>query len=553
METNSTNSSWFKDFSSRTKSSYTRTLETLKHPNEDNKLTAKRTTKVLISEIIGTFILVAGILFPGAIGVNLAPDVHSWGSEGFWIFMNGLFGLILFKALWVAALILGLVLVLQRWSVNLNPAVTLSEMIAGNDSYKLGLTKIVVQFMSAIASAFFMAWVATATVNFEANEIGSFSEQFQVAYEAGYRLDATTPSFKHFNFNDLSFYSDNYSFTSGIFFNSYNNTGVSKVYTKVELTEVQDAWYWFICMGMEALLTFLLIISVFWGGKISKKWRPYVIAGVVWAILLVGIRFETIALNPARLMGPALAEYILTDGASKGLDFSWIYLIGELIAVVAFFGFTRRDLKRAVQLGDEKAIKALTGMKANALSLQGYSESPNIIEKIEAKNDKWNELQNENLFLKVENEHLKHGNKPFEQMTDKELFELTKKINKEEFDALSKEEKIILVKQDLSEKYIDMDLTREAQISKEILGLKVEDLEKTTINNIELTEEEKHEFDKLISDDVLNEKDLSKLTINQLKERLDAKNIGYKSNSTKKVLIQLLEENLIKEQNNHEN
>ena len=37
----------------------------------------KKNFKILLSETIGTFLLVAGILLPGAIGVNLDPEVHA--------------------------------------------------------------------------------------------------------------------------------------------------------------------------------------------------------------------------------------------------------------------------------------------------------------------------------------------------------------------------------------------------------------------------------------------------------------------------------------------
>ncbi len=35
-----------------------------------------KTPLILVSELVGTFILVFGILLPGALGVNLAPEAH---------------------------------------------------------------------------------------------------------------------------------------------------------------------------------------------------------------------------------------------------------------------------------------------------------------------------------------------------------------------------------------------------------------------------------------------------------------------------------------------
>lgn len=481
----------------------------------NEKFLSNKNLKIFLSEIIGTFLLVTGILLPGAIGVNLPPELHSWGSTGWWNFINCIFGLIIVKAAWVATLIIGLIFLFRRWSVNLNPSVTMSEMVVGNDSYYVGWTKIGLQFISGISAAFFMASIVNIT--------SSSTDNFVDAFKNGYNLDAIHPLYRYFNYGSVQF---------------IDADGASSVYTSIDLTGANNSWYWFLSIGIEALFTLGLILSVFWGKNISKNKRALIISTYVWVILLVGLRTNNIALNPARLMGPAISEYILTNGQSKALTFSWLYLIGELLAVVIFMGimnWNKKEIKISDTFNEFKGIIYIDKEKVD--------EGKDILNSIQEN------LNKENLFLKVENEHLKHGNIPFEKMNDNDLFKLVKNISREDFNFLSNEEKIKLVKKNLSEKYINLDITREAKLSKEIIGLKSNKLERTEINNIELSKKEKTEFEKIINDDILEEEDFSKLTIADLKKKLNLKNIKYTAKATKRDLIELLEEDLIKNQN----
>ncbi len=303
----------------------------------NEKFLSNKNLKIFLSEIIGTFLLVAGILLPGAIGVNLSPESHSWGSTGWWNFINCIFGLIIVKAAWVASLILGLIFLLRKWSVNLNPSVTMSEMVVGNDSYYIGWTKIGLQFISGISAAFFMAGVVNIT--------SSSTESFVDAYnELGYNLDAIYPLYKHFDYGSVQFIDSN---------------GASSVYASNDLTSVGYSWYWFLSLGFETLFTLGLILSVFLGKKIDKNKRALIISTYVWLILLIGLRTNNIALNPARLMGPAISEFILTNGTSKALTFSWVYLFGELLAVVIFMGiinWNKKELRISDSFNEFKGI-----------------------------------------------------------------------------------------------------------------------------------------------------------------------------------------------------
>ncbi len=282
-----------------------------------------KTPLILISELVGTFILVFGILLPGALGVNLAPEAHIWGSENFWNTLDAIFTSIAVKGLWVATLILVLVFMFRRWSVNLNPAVTLAEISLKNDTAALGVTKIVIQFVGAFAGVF----AAAAVIGFTSTEaymqlyttgtwaaVDGGQSVLEVAKDGGYGLDVTYPMFKQINWDTIS-------------------EGLS--YSTTYLNGTEDAWSWIIFVLLEAALTFGLLASVFWGKKISHNVRPFVIWGIVWLLLIVGIRFDTIALNPARLIAPAVLEKVLMN-STDGLQFSSFYLIGELFAVALF-------------------------------------------------------------------------------------------------------------------------------------------------------------------------------------------------------------------------
>ncbi len=291
--------------------------ETVINADDTKKKKTVKTSKILISELIGTFLLVFGIIIWGAIGVDLPSASHAGNSEA-WNTVNKVFSTIVFKSFLVAFLILILVFSLRRWSVNLNPAVTLAEVSKGNDTYSLGMMKIVVQLIGAFAATFLVGYVIMPEV------AGTSAE---VALSNGYSLDGTQPIFKHINYAEFE----------------WNN--VENWYNTKTFMENSNAWYWFIQIILEATFTFGLIISVFWGKQMSENRRAFTIFFAVWMILILANRFNTIALNPARLVAPAFVSQML--GKSEPMQFVWIYLIGELIAVAVFHGLNLRANQRA--------------------------------------------------------------------------------------------------------------------------------------------------------------------------------------------------------------
>ncbi len=298
------------------------------NPNTDKYL---RISKILIVEMLGTSILVGGIIFPGAMGFNLDASSHAFGSEGFWNFMNFAFATIIVKSLWVALLIFFLVIFTIRWSANFNPAVSLAEISVGNDSYALGMSKIFVQFIGAFAAVYFTALIIVPAAS---------GLSMEDAWAQGFGLDGTEAIMLHFNYQ------------------GFDISDPSTYYVKETFYAAKDAWYWLIQLISETVLTFLLILSVFIGGhKLSKMKRISLITVTVWVILLVGIRFNTIALNPARLIAPAFVSNQF--GNSTPMQFVWIFLIGELLAVALFHGLVSKKKAKIIEINNRQKAQYL--------------------------------------------------------------------------------------------------------------------------------------------------------------------------------------------------
>lgn len=342
-----------------------------------------KTSKILISELIGTFLLVFGIIIWGAIGVDLPASSHAADSAA-WNTVNKVFSTIVFKSFLVALLILILVFTFRRWSVNLNPAVTLAEVSKGNDSYSLGMMKIGVQLIGAFGATFLVGYVIMPEV------AGTSAE---VALANGYSLDGTKPIFKHINYEALKW------------------GDVSTWYTTENFMANNNAWYWFIQLILEAVFTFGLIISVFWGGKMSENRRAFTIFFAVWAILIIANRFNTIALNPARLMGPAFVSKMLGQG--EPMQFVWIYLTGELIAVALFHGLNLRAKAKAES--ETRIANVVAKSSETAASKEVYTETVDI-EVFEDHNSKKDQDK------KVSD------SKKFENLSEEELESLTQEI-----------------------------------------------------------------------------------------------------------------------------
>lgn len=255
---------------------------------------------ILLAELIGTYLLTLWIILPSSVGFD---SMNNWWGY--------IWTLMIMKALWVAGFIVFIVYVLRYISVNLNPAVTIAEIAKGNDKLPIGLAKINIQFAGGIMAGFTALGLAVLTDNNTSN------------------LDAISPLVRHYDFNNLG---------SGVW---YDNPILSKSYN--DFNGGQGIFV-MSSMILEFIYTYALLASVFyWQKKVSHNMRPIVIGLIVWLAVTLGLRTNNIALNPARLIGPAIAQSV---GINSGIlissspinytDWMWVYLISELSAASIF-------------------------------------------------------------------------------------------------------------------------------------------------------------------------------------------------------------------------
>lgn len=253
---------------------------------------------ILLAELIGTYLLTLWIILPSS--VNFDSMNNWWGY---------IWSLMIMKALWVAGFIVFIVYVLRYISVNLNPAVTIGEIAKGNDKLPIGIAKINVQFVGGIMAGFTGLGLAILTDNNSST------------------LDAISPIVRWNDWSNIG--------SMGW----YDNPIASKNYA--DFNGGQAAFV-ASSMVLEFSYTFALLASVFyWEKKVSHNMRPIVIGLIVWLVVTLGVRTNNIALNPARLVGPAIAQ---TVGVNAGFltnninytDWMWVYLVSEFAAAALF-------------------------------------------------------------------------------------------------------------------------------------------------------------------------------------------------------------------------
>ncbi len=280
--------------------------------NREPKSWYKNFWVILLVELIGTFILVFGILLPSAASFG-DWTVHQH-NIAFWKAVQLTFTPLTMKALWVALLIALLVIPTIRISANFNPAVTIVEMGIGNDSKKLGFSKIGVQFLGGIAAGLFAVLVAH-SIN---------------ADRSSSNLDAIAPIIRHFKWSSSKI--------------------LDPTYITIAISGKDLIWYTPLHFVMEFILTFLLLWSVFLFGEQSKLKRTLIITLMVWVIVTIGLRTNNIALNPARAFGPAFADLASGYGKTADLNSSfyiewvWIIMAAEVLASFAFIKFRTHKL-----------------------------------------------------------------------------------------------------------------------------------------------------------------------------------------------------------------
>ncbi len=308
---------------------------------------------ILLVEFLGTFIMVFEII---------APSSFRFGDNEIY---SIIFGTYIMKAAWVSFFIYMLILLLRKISVNLNPAVTLAEVAAGNTPIKRAGLMIIVQFMGAILAGEAAFLIADAIGTWHGDGTDS--------------LDAVAPRlvFNGELMNLMGF-----------------NATIVESWAKVAPHGKQ--WlFGVVPFAMETILMYGLLAAVLYGpSETSSNIRPIIIFATLTVVVAAGIPTDSIAINPARLFGAAIATQI--NGGEQTLQYTWIYLFGELFAVYIFF--VVENIKREKSGGTEDVIKKQLKVT--------YSES---------------------LTIKARYNWVLEGNKPLEQMNKTELLSVSQK------------------------------------------------------------------------------------------------------------------------------
>ena len=154
---------------------------------------------------------------------------------------------------------------------------------------------------------------------------------------AGYHtnLDSVHPRWMRYNFDNFSY--------------------MNNMYYVKQLNEM-DHMQLFLSFSfiLEFVFTSILLAGVFTITNVSKSWKPIVIGIGVWIAVALGIRTGNFSINPARMVGPAIAHDVMIRNTNVGFSAaidsyhyaSWIsfYLIPQLGAGLMFAYIERKKL-----------------------------------------------------------------------------------------------------------------------------------------------------------------------------------------------------------------
>jgi len=246
---------------------------------------------VLLVEFLGTFAMVFQIEAPSSF--DLASNK----------IFGVIFGTNIMKAVWVAGFILLLIFICRKVSVNLNPTVTMAEIAIGNTRFLDGAWMMLFQVMGGL--------LAGESCYLVANHIGTWHPNITT-------LDAVAPNLNYEHF------------FGGVF-----NITVPEKFNWLKQPPTGALWlYGLVSFFIEAVLTFSLLASICYG-KVGHNTRALLIFITLVIIVAIGIPTDNIALNPARLIGPAVSAEL--NGGAKTLQYTWIFFMGELFAVIIFW------------------------------------------------------------------------------------------------------------------------------------------------------------------------------------------------------------------------
>lgn len=345
------------------------------HDKERNTLVWKIWV-ILLIEFIGTFILVFGIIAPKAFGWTVEPEsITKFGDVMYYIFFSSFIQI----SLYVSSLILILIFLLAKISVNLNPAVTLAEVAVGNTKWHIALPMIFIQLIAGILASL-VVYELISVVGTPAAQENFENGQFS--------LDSVSPTFTAPKL--------------------LNNTS-HNIESWAVVPPVKIEWLYALPVYIiEFLFTFALLASIVYGkDKISRNKRPFIIFLTLFVIISFGCMTSNVALNPARLLGPAIVGHIAGEGpAAETMQYQMIYLAGELSAVALVFYIESKLGK--INTENSSVHKIIIG------SGSGLVEVPEL-----------NELQ---VVTEVKKNQSSNENKSFENVDKNELIKVAKEL-----------------------------------------------------------------------------------------------------------------------------
>ncbi len=405
-----------------------------------------KTWVVATIEFIGTFLMTFMIIAPSTFGLY---NAETYGNSDFGKGIELIFSFMFMRAMWVAFGIWVLIILFNKISVNINPAITIAEMAAHNHLRAQGVVKILAQVGGAIVASYIALYLGLAWME----DVTSI-DSIQLGVHNFYQSDPNSQMGFIIDDNEI-------------------NIAEHQVYIAVQFF-------------MEFILTFLLLLAVFSTDHINWSIRSCILAIVLLVLVSIGIRTDNIALNPARLIGPAMASatYNLNHAGAEidkgALATLPVMLIAELSAALLMYfiqGIGKTKFENVNAIKENETIKLAW---AKILILEVLLEEATIDKKTLYEMS-LNELELKTKKLKIKNiEELTR-----EDLIDKISFVLVKKYLNNNLKI--KENKLSLEKKQLIEKtkeIVDVvSLEKETNIKQLIKFKKISNINWSSINN----------------------------------------------------------------------
>lgn len=236
-----------------------------------------------ISEFIGTFILTMGL-------AGLSTVAKKDGTE-----IEHFFGHPVLVGFYAGFGVVGFVLfVFLRWSCDLNPSVTLYRMFNGTNTYRYGIYKIVIQFVSAILAGLLI-------------------------YVLGHAHDAP----------------------NGVANHAVTLEGVASKLKGWEGAQTDNGVMTLVIFGAECVLVMVLLFTIF-SRSINEKYRDLMIMFIISIDVYMGMVAGTATLNPARglaqqVPGLFFGHEVGHAASATSLELSTLgILLGGLFAPFAY-------------------------------------------------------------------------------------------------------------------------------------------------------------------------------------------------------------------------